>query len=161
MSKKFLSNLGAIHNAVNIEPDGHHSDKANGNPQLLHNKHHKNRTDMRRLLFCKDYMMHLYQKQLKEQATPSTALSKIFVATPDQVKQIRILLTKAFEEDVMNRIYCAADGRINIDKFEEIIAELERLSQARNRRPHPVGSGGIHEAYEPQGQSAYKHHLNY
>lgn len=60
MSKKFLSNLGAIHNTVNIEPDGQNSDKVKENPYIL--QKYKIKPDMRRLLFCKDYMMQVYNQ---------------------------------------------------------------------------------------------------
>ena len=61
----------------------------------------------------------------------------------------------------MKRIYCPADGRINIDKFEEIMSEIERISQKRNNRPHHVGKGSIHKQYYHEAQSPYKHHLNF
>ena len=66
MSKKFLSHLGATHNVVNIHPDGQNSKKILENPHLLKKHPGKNKTDMRRLLFCKDYMMRLYKEQVKE-----------------------------------------------------------------------------------------------
>lgn len=61
ISKKYMSNLGNTHNVVAMYEDGADSDKAKENPYLLVNKHVKNTTDMRRLLFCKDYMLKIYK----------------------------------------------------------------------------------------------------
>ena len=111
-------------------------------------------------------MIARYKEHLKasnKQNTPKTTamISRILMPTSSELKQIRILLTKTFDQDVMARIYCPEDGCLNIDKFEQIIYEIERISKVANRRPQHVGNDQIHKKYYHDLQSPYKLHLNY